>query len=366
MQVPGLGDAERQLAVRVRAQREEQAVARAVHRLQAEVALLDLEPEHVLLVLLPVAGRDPEVGVVELRRAHLLVAALSVLGAAEILEDVPDRHPARLPERHARRHLGEVEQVELLAQPAVVALLRLLDPLEVRVEVLLVEERRPVHAGQLLVLLVAAPVRARERRQLHGLDRRRVLEMRALAEVGELALAVERDVAFGRVHELDLVRLALGLEPRLRVVAGDLLARPLAALGDLAAHLLLEALEVGVGDRLGELEVVVEAVGDRRPDRDFRSREQSARGLGEEVRGRVAQHVERVGILPVARRQEVDRGAVRQRQTQVARLAVHLDQHRLLGQLRPDRARGVEPGRAVGQLELRSVGEDHLHSDGEY
>ena len=195
VQVPGLGDAERQLPVAVRAQREEQAVAGAVHRLQAEVVLLDLEPEHVLLVLLPVARRDPEVGVVELRRAHLLVAALAVLRAAQVLEDVPDRHPARLPERHARRQLGEVEEVEVLAEPAVVALLRLLDPLEVRVEILLVEERRAVDPRELLVLLVPAPIRTRQRRELHGLDRRGVLEVRALAEVGELALRVERDVA---------------------------------------------------------------------------------------------------------------------------------------------------------------------------
>ena len=190
--------------------------------------------------------------------------------------------------------------------------------------------------------------------------------MRALAEIGEVALAVERDVPFGRVHELDLVRLALGLEAGLRVVAGDLLARPLAALGDLAAHLLLEPLEVGLGDRLGELEVVVEAVLDRRADRDLRSGEEPARGLGEQVRGRVAQDVERIRILPVARGEEVDGGAVVERQAQVARLAVHLHEHGLLRELGPDRARGVEPGRAVGQLEFRSVREDRLHRSGEY
>ena len=48
--------------------------------------------------------------------------------------------------------------------------------------------------------------------------------MRPAAEVGELGpllrqLRVERDVALGRVDELDLVRLALGFEARLRLVA---------------------------------------------------------------------------------------------------------------------------------------------------
>ena len=87
-----------------------------------------------------------------------------------------------------------------------------------------------------------------------------------------------------------------------------------------------------------------------------------ARGLGEQVRGRVAEDVERVGIVPVARRQDLDRAAVRQRQPEVLDPAVRAHEHGLLGELRPDRARGVEPGRAVRQLELRAVGEDDLHS----
>ena len=42
--------------------------------------------------------------------------------------------------------------------------------------------------------------------------------MRAAAEIGEVALRVERDRALGGADELDLVRLALGLEPRASLV----------------------------------------------------------------------------------------------------------------------------------------------------
>ena len=61
--------------------------------------------------------------------------------------------------------------------------------------------------------------------------------MRPTAEVDEIALLVERDVALGRVDELDLVGLALGLEAPLRLVGGDLLALPGAALLELAHDL---------------------------------------------------------------------------------------------------------------------------------
>ena len=60
--------------------------------------------------------------------------------------------------------VGEMEQVELDAEPAVVALPRLLEPLEVRVEIGLRVEGGAVDPGQLRVVLVAAPVGAGEAR----------------------------------------------------------------------------------------------------------------------------------------------------------------------------------------------------------
>ncbi len=84
--------------------------------------------------------------------------------------------------------LREMEEVELRPDAAVVAGARLLEPLEVRVEVGLRVERGAVDAGQLGVVLVAAPVGAGEPGQLERLDRLRVLEVRTVAEVGEVAL----------------------------------------------------------------------------------------------------------------------------------------------------------------------------------
>ena len=176
-----------------------------------------------------------------------------------------------------------MEEVQLQAEPAVVAGARLLEPLQVGVEVVLAVEGRAVDARQLLVLLVTAPVGAGEAGQLERLDRLRVLQVRAAAEVGELALRVEGDRAFRGVDELDLVGLALGFEIPLRLLGADDLAAPRAALRKLALDLLLDALERVLADRLLELEVVVEAVLDRRADRDLRARVKTADRLGEEV-----------------------------------------------------------------------------------
>src|SRR5215216_1194282 len=106
MEVPGLGEAERKLAVAVWGLSVQKAVARAIHRLEPVLMALYLEGEHVLPELVPVAGGAPEFGVVELRRADLVVAALGILAPAEILEHVPDHHAAWMPEGHPGRELG--------------------------------------------------------------------------------------------------------------------------------------------------------------------------------------------------------------------------------------------------------------------
>ena len=70
------------------------------------------------------------------------------------------------------------------------------------------------------------------------------------AEVGEVALRVERDRPVGRVDELDLVGLPL-LGERCGLLGVDLLARPLAALRELQLDLGLDLLQVLLADRLG-------------------------------------------------------------------------------------------------------------------
>lgn len=65
---PELGHADREFFVTAVARIEDQAVPRAVHRLERPRLLLDRQREHVVLVVLPVAGRLPQLAVVHVRR----------------------------------------------------------------------------------------------------------------------------------------------------------------------------------------------------------------------------------------------------------------------------------------------------------
>src|SRR5687768_1706782 len=89
--------------------------------------------------------------------------------------------------------VGKAEQVELAPELAVVAPLGLLDAMQVLLEGLLGLPGGAVDALELLVLLVAAPVRSGGPGQLERGDPLRGGQVRAAAQVlpGHLALAVD-------------------------------------------------------------------------------------------------------------------------------------------------------------------------------
>src|SRR5262249_23725226 len=120
-----------------------------------------------------------------------------------------------MPEHGTGRLLLEMEQVHLAPQAPVVALLRLLELVEVDVELLLAGPGRAVDALKHRLRRVAAPVGAGDLEQLEAFaDLPRRGHMRAAAEVEPVALRIELDLlALGdRVDQLDLEGFALFLE----------------------------------------------------------------------------------------------------------------------------------------------------------
>ena len=196
-----------------------------------------------------------------------------------------------------------------MAKAAVVALLGLGEHLQVRLQRGVGLPRRAVDALQHRALLVAPPVGAGDLLQREVAEPRRRRDVRALAQVEELGrVAVDADrAAGGDLAAVELVgRLTGGLDPLddlelVRLVgeqAEGLVGRHLGAGeglvgGDDLAHPGLDRPEVVVAERApaGQLEVVVEAVLDRRADRELGPREELRDGLGHDVRRRVAQHV---------------------------------------------------------------------------
>src|ERR1019366_7518821 len=181
-------DAPGELAIAAPAAPEDDAVARAVHRLEGErvglqrllqgltraalVALLALleqvlgpEPVHVLVVVPEVAAPSKELRVEELRSDDLVVAVALVEAAHVVDHALVDERAPRQEERHRRGDLVAHEESEFFAELPVIALPRELEQLELLLERRGRGERRPVDALEHRVSLVAPPVRARHVRQ---------------------------------------------------------------------------------------------------------------------------------------------------------------------------------------------------------
>ncbi len=162
------------------------------------------------------------------------------------------------------------------AEPAVVALLGLGPALEVEVELLLRRPGGAVDALEHRPLLVAAPVGTGRAEQLERADLAGAGHVRAAAQVDERALPVEGGrrhvgaVALGGgqqvVDDLDLERLVGRDERGARGLGGLLAELERVVRLDALAHPRLDLRQVLGRQRAREQEVVVEPVGDDRPD----------------------------------------------------------------------------------------------------
>src|SRR5262245_54688293 len=143
---------------------------RAVHRLEAERLVFRIDQEHVVAVQVPVTRLPPKPLADDDWRGDLLVAAFRLDLAHRTLEDPPYPLALGVPEDGPRAHVMEAEQVELDAEPSMVSLPGLGAPPQEVVEGLLVRPDRAVDALEHRPLLVAAPVRPRDRQQLERPD----------------------------------------------------------------------------------------------------------------------------------------------------------------------------------------------------
>ncbi len=362
-----LEEPHRQLAVGALVALVHEDVERAVHRL--EVVLLPAvelhRRVHALGEPVQVARLLEERALGDVGRVDELVARLHVALPRVLLHQAADGPALGVEDGEARADLlGEAEEVELGPELAVVAPLGLLQLVQVGGQRLLGLPGRPVNALELGALLVAAPVGAGHPHQLEVAQPAGRGHVRPAAQVDEgVGVAVGADHRAGGVDLVgpgpdglnDLLLEGLvgeDLEPLLqRVLVAD---EGLVLLHD-RPHLGVDAVQVVVAEvgPVRQLEVVVEAVLDHRPDGVLGARPQPADGLGQDVGGRVAQH------LPAGVGVGGDDGHLRpvgQRRLQVDLPAVHGGEDGGLGQAGADGLGQLNARRALGELPRRTVG----------
>ena len=112
--------------------------------------------------------------------------------------------------------------------------------------------------------------------------------MRPLAEVGELAVAIDAQGRFvGKIVD-DFLLVGLLGEHRLGRIAAQLFAHKRRVGPYRVQHQRFDAFQILRRERLGHLEIVVETVGGGRADAEFSAREQLQHRVGHHVGGRMA------------------------------------------------------------------------------
>ncbi len=191
----------------------------------------------------------------------------------------------------------QVEQILRLGNFAMVALFGFFQLGQIRLQVFVVQPGGAVDAAEHLVVVIATPISTSH---LHQLERAQLVgggHVRATTEVGELALRIQRQLLVRRdaFDDLGLVSLADAFEVGHRIVARlHAAAQRQGFLHDLL-HFRFNRGQVFRGERALVGEVVIEAVVDHRADGDLRAGKQPLHGLRQQVRGGMAQDVQRLG-----------------------------------------------------------------------
>ena len=184
--------------------------------------------------------------------------------------------------------------------------------------------------------------------------------MRSAAQVQVRTVAIlGYRLALGDLRQTLQLERVIGEQP-LRFLTTHFAAFELVALPRDLGHLRLDRLQVLGGERLRNVEVVVEAVRDRWTEADSGVRVQLAYGRGQHVSGGVPEHPERVFVVILPRHNR-DAIAVGETAIQVYQLTIHSGGHRGPGQTRTDRRGQVPSARAGGQRRLRIVRKPHLY-----
>jgi hypothetical protein len=262
-----------QITVAAQALVEDLDVAGAVHRLDRVVAVFGRRGEHVLGIVLPMAGALPERTIHDHRRLHFTVAVAAQHAPQVLFDFLPDRPSLGVPENHPRCFVLQMEEVELPAELAMVALLGLFEHVQIGFLVFLAHPGGAVDPLQLFVAMVAPPVGAGQLHQLEDLELAGRRHVRAAAEIDEITLAVERDLLALRdgVDQLGLVVLSDRLEESHRLVALPDFALDRQITPGKLGHPFLDRRQIIEREWTLVGKIVVEAIFDHRPDRYLRA-----------------------------------------------------------------------------------------------
>jgi hypothetical protein len=296
-------------------------------------------------------GPFPQTAIDDLRGVDFLVAAPAQQRADVVLDQGIDAPALVVPEHHPRRFFLQMEQIQRLADAAMIALFGLFEALEIEIQRLPVRPGRAVDALQLPVARIAAPVGAGELGQLEGPQKADVGYVWPATHVDVVFMDIQRNVLIrrDRLENLDLVGLAPLLEHPDRFITRNGFTDHIVTVGRKLEHARLDALQVLGRKRPHVIDVVVEPILHHRPDGHLGIGVELLDGLTEQMGAGGAHHVD-TGRIPVGN--DLDACVLLDRHAQIDLAAIDATRDRCLRQARTDVGGnlGQRGGRIVAAL----------------
>src|SRR5277367_3206944 len=126
-----------------------------------------------------------------MRGKHHIVTATDTFFPHPVFHRLPDQPTLGMPEDQPRTSdLLDRKQIKLFSQRTMITSLDLLQPLEVRIQILRIKKRSPIDSLQLLVLLIPQPVSPGDRHHLERLYPSSRRHMRPSAKIHKPAIAI--------------------------------------------------------------------------------------------------------------------------------------------------------------------------------
>ena len=152
--------------------------------------------ERVLTILGIVSGSDVQQLVADRRTHYFLIVVTGLNAAQELLQADTQCSTLRQPHRKSLAYrIGEHEQVHLLADFTVVALLGLFQQYEILIQHFLLRESDTVDTCHHLAVFLSTPISAGNRSQLNSLDRCGSHQVRTTTKVSKCTLGISRNVS---------------------------------------------------------------------------------------------------------------------------------------------------------------------------
>ena len=158
MQHSEIRNSQRKLPVAPISIAKEDAVTRAVHRLERPLALFNVELEHVILVVIPVTRSLPDAHIVHVWSLNFLIAALSIFGPQKLLDSVEDLCAVGEQKRTSGRGFVKKEKLLVLADFDMVPFLGLFQELQVLLHPLFVGESNATNTLQRIIGLISKEI----------------------------------------------------------------------------------------------------------------------------------------------------------------------------------------------------------------